>query len=524
MAPEKKISENNQIRDFLCEIIFKQGISVCDEPRKVKGLLLDLSLGENKKEINILIMLLEEKIPQDLLSGKDSIPYEILSNRASVKILSTYALDKSSVQWAINCWAFALDIITESQIITPVDQITDPIDIAQINRLIQILHHDRNDRNRNQAARELRNYNDSRVIDALIQAVHNDTKVRFEALSSLSELKSKKALQIFIDRLNDPSARIRRISILALEDFGDESAIEPLQRIVTTEDFKIRSTREHPNWGKAENVKLAEDAIDAIKKRSNTPKKENTSLEVTNYVKAGMKYNELKEFENAIIEFDKELRNNSNNSLAIREKGFALSNLGHYEQSLQLLSLAIKLNPGDHIAWRHKGYIFSRFGKQYEAINCYDTSLKIDPNDPATWRTKGYSLHKIKKYTESLECYRKAIELEENGFYNWFLASKVLRDMHQYEDEIRFLKKALQIDNQAYYCLNSIGWAYINMNEFQQGLQCFETVLNLDKNNQAAWKGRSTCLKKLSYTPQPKPILKNNKDEGLLKKIFPFLK
>jgi len=528
MAPGEITSDNNQIGDFLCEVISRYGISVCDEPRKVKGLLLDLSLGENKKEINILIMLLDEKIPQDLLSGKDAIPYELLSNKASMKILSNHALDKSSVQWAINCWAFALQIINDPPPPPANNRIIDPRDIEQINRLIQSLNYDRNDGNRNQAARELRKYNDSRVIDALIQAVHNDAKVRFEALMSLSELKSEKALQIFIERLNDPSARIRRISILALGDIGDESAIEPLQVILTTKDFKNRSSRGRSNWGKAENVELAEDAINTIRKRLNIPRQEKTSPELTRYVKAGMNYNEGKEFENAVLEFDKELRNNPNNSLAIREKGFAFSNLGHYEQALQLLSLAIKLNPGDFIAWRHKGYIFSKYGKQYDAINCYDASLKINPNDSTTWRTKGFSLHKIKKYTESLDCYRRAIELDENEFFNWFLASKVFRDMHQFEEEIRYLKKALQIDNQAYYCVTGIGWAYVNLNQIQQGLQCFETVLNIDKNNQAAWKGRSVCLRKLSQHTQstinPNPLVKNNEEEGLLKRLFPFLK
>ena len=112
-------------------------------------------------------------------------------------------------------------------------------------------------------------------------------------------------------------------------------------------------------------------------------------------------------------------------------------------------------------------------------------------------------------------------------FYNWFLASKVLRDMHRYEDEIVCLKKAFQIDNKSYYCLNGMGWAYVNLYQFQQGLQCFEGVLNFDKFNQNALKGRAVCLEKLEprrpLNPNQNPVNKN-KDEGLLKKIFPFFK
>lgn len=530
MVHEEDSLDSNSIIDILCEVVTTCGISILDEPKKVKGLLSDYSYGENQRDIRILVTLLEEKIPHDLLSGQDTIPYDILFNNAATKISQYHPVDKSSLQWAINCWAFALGIINEPPLYGP-ESFELPNNLQnneEIAQLIQVLRCDPNDLKRNQAAREIKKYNIPRVIDALIESANNDEKVRFEALSSLYDMKSKKALELFKFHLTDPSPRIRRVSILALNDFGDESVIELLESIVVEQDFRYRNKGKQKNWGKYENVKLAEDAINSIRSRAGVHPPRKTFPEMTHYVKSGMEYNESKEFSKAVREFDKEIRNNPNNSIAIREKGFALSNLGQYDVALNLLSRAIKLDPGDSIAWRHKGYIFSRQRKDYEALNCYDAAIKIDPNDSATWRTKGYSLHRIKKYHEALECYKKAIELNKDEFINWFLASKVFRDVHQYENEIHFLKKAFQIDNTALYCLASIGWAHVNMNQFQEGLHYFEHVLNLDRDNQSAWKGRSFCLNKLSYQRReninPNPTTKNEKNEGIINKIFPFLK
>jgi len=105
------------------------------------------------------------------------------------------------------------------------------------------------------------------VVDALLDAVKYDRKVRYEALVSLYELRSKKARETFIERLEDPSPRIRHISILALGELGEIPAIEPLQKIIETYDFKFCNKGQQKNWGKSENVLIAKNSIFSIQKR-----------------------------------------------------------------------------------------------------------------------------------------------------------------------------------------------------------------------------------------------------------------
>jgi len=139
--------------------------------------------------------------------------------------------------------------------------------------LIRTLHGDYDDRKRIEASQQLRGYNDEQVIEALLQSVKYDKRVRYEALTSLYMLKCEKALSTFTERIFDPSPRIRNISIIALGEIGGESNLEDLRMIIDTQDFKNRNQKrsggkgQRVNWGRSENIRAAETAIGTIEKR-----------------------------------------------------------------------------------------------------------------------------------------------------------------------------------------------------------------------------------------------------------------
>jgi CBS domain-containing protein len=148
-----------------------------------------------------------------------------------------------------------------------------------ISSLIRTIRDDYDDKKRNKAARELRLFDEPRVVDALLESVEHDPKVRYESLVSLFELKNEKAVGIFISRLEDRSGRIRRISIRALGDLGRKSAIKPLMELIFSYDHKNREIKRPKgkgwtnNWGKVENVVLAKEALDRIIHRLDLPVK-----------------------------------------------------------------------------------------------------------------------------------------------------------------------------------------------------------------------------------------------------------
>jgi hypothetical protein len=110
-----------------------------------------------------------------------------------------------------------------------------------------------------------KNQLNSKVVDDLIEIVESDPKRRYEALVSLKKIGNPKAIDTFYKRLHDRSSRIRRISILALGEMGDTSAIYYLSQVVETHDFSIKGSR---YFGHTENITLAKEAIQKIQQRN----------------------------------------------------------------------------------------------------------------------------------------------------------------------------------------------------------------------------------------------------------------
>ena len=120
-----------------------------------------------------------------------------------------------------------------------------------------------------------------RMVNELIETVKRDPKRRYDALVKLKIIGNPRSVDIFIERLYDDSSRIRKVSIEALGEMGNKSAIFHLAQIVNTKDL-IQSWTESILW-RLENIKLAKDAIQKIQKRLDWPAPSSSLKEGVNW-------------------------------------------------------------------------------------------------------------------------------------------------------------------------------------------------------------------------------------------------
>ena len=234
-----------------------------DWPQKELGGLAALEINGNKvilpiwheidrEEITRYSPLLADRLAAKTENGIGSVVNDIID------VLGISIKNEKSVQLPLN----------------PQENVIPP-NSPNITILIRTLRDDYNDNTRIKAARKLRLFNEPSVVDALLEAVEHDPKVRYEALVSLFELKSEKAVDTFLYRLEDRSGRIRRISVRALGEMGNKSAIKPLMELIFSFDHKNREIKRPKgkgwtnNWGKIENVQAAKEALDRITHRLN---------------------------------------------------------------------------------------------------------------------------------------------------------------------------------------------------------------------------------------------------------------
>lgn len=106
---------NDVPRQKLSEIVAKYGASVIENPRRCEGLLRDYC-GEFRREVSVLTMAVEERVPLDLLAAAKSTPRPVLLGRLSQRLCDNLALSEAAARWAVNSWAFALGFISVDEL------------------------------------------------------------------------------------------------------------------------------------------------------------------------------------------------------------------------------------------------------------------------------------------------------------------------------------------------------------------------------------------------------------------------
>jgi hypothetical protein len=106
---------NNLPRQMLRRIIEKYGNEICSDARRCESLLNDLC-GEYRREINVLVNAIEERVPLDLLAGMNSMPRELLLTKLEKRLEEHTALTTDAAKWAVESWALALGVTTEAEI------------------------------------------------------------------------------------------------------------------------------------------------------------------------------------------------------------------------------------------------------------------------------------------------------------------------------------------------------------------------------------------------------------------------
>lgn len=106
---------NSVPRHTLQKITAKYGKDICTDARRCAGLLNDLC-GSFRREINVLVNAIDERVPLDLLAGAGSMPLELLLTRLEKRFEDNTGLTEEAARWAVESWALALGVATSAEI------------------------------------------------------------------------------------------------------------------------------------------------------------------------------------------------------------------------------------------------------------------------------------------------------------------------------------------------------------------------------------------------------------------------
>jgi hypothetical protein len=107
---------NDLARQTLSRIIAKHGTGICETPKRVEAILRDLC-GDQRREINIIMGALEERVAADLTAGGNSLPRDVLFARLEARLRDNLAYTPEAARWGVETWAVALGVLSEAELL-----------------------------------------------------------------------------------------------------------------------------------------------------------------------------------------------------------------------------------------------------------------------------------------------------------------------------------------------------------------------------------------------------------------------
>ncbi len=158
------------------------------------------------------------------------------------------------------------------------------------------------------------------------------------------------------------------------------------------------------------------------------------ALQALKYYNEGNALIEANEYEQAILSFEKAVRNRSDFAQAWTNKGYAQGKLGKHLEKFSSCDRATKVAPDFVEAWNCKGLARSDLHQYERALQEYNQALAVDPNYYRGWLNKGEVLLKLGYPREAIDATRQVLRLKPDYFFAWTQMCQILYELEQYQD------------------------------------------------------------------------------------------
>ena len=97
-------------REKLTELLAKQGPTLCDDAKKLEGLLKDVLRNEHRRETFVLVSALREGVAHELRNSTSGMPPAALAAKLVRQLCDNLGLDEDVARWSVESWAVALGV------------------------------------------------------------------------------------------------------------------------------------------------------------------------------------------------------------------------------------------------------------------------------------------------------------------------------------------------------------------------------------------------------------------------------
>jgi tetratricopeptide (TPR) repeat protein len=185
-------------------------------------------------------------------------------------------------------------------------------------------------------------------------------------------------------------------------------------------------------------------------------------------------------FDEALVEFETILQNNSASKLAQLGAGNMLFRLGRYDEALKRFQITMRLDPLMAQPQVGAGRVYLRQGNLEQALEKFQTATNIDPNFTDAYQGMGQVFARQEKYDEAIQQWRKAQRLDPQLISVRLLISQVYQRQGKLAEALLELKSVLNIDSTRWRAYVFLGRIYLLSKDYKAAVEAFQIALQLN--------------------------------------------
>ena len=176
----------------------------------------------------------------------------------------------------------------------------------------------------------------------------------------------------------------------------------------------------------------------------------------------------------AVESFTEYIDLNPNDARGYIGRGNSYQELKRYQEALIDYDKAIELSPENFSdVYSKRGHVHRHLGQYLDAIRDYDKHLALDPSNPWSHHYKGMTYRDLEQYDVAIQNWETYVELRLIESADW-------RESEQAAD--------------AY---TNIGLAYIEFGQNQKAIEQFDKALSVDPSYSGAVRGKENAVENL---------------------------
>lgn len=202
------------------------------------------------------------------------------------------------------------------------------------------------------------------------------------------------------------------------------------------------------------------------------------------WVRLGGIYFDKRKYEDAVMLMEEAIKNFPDDFAVNLILGLSHTQLNNFVGAKDYLHKAVELNPKDINALSAYGFTLNQLKQPDLAIRYLSEALKLDPDNVELLGTLGLIYNAQKKWEQCDSAYTRALSLDSTNAlvlnnYAYSLAERNIK----LAEALDMVTKAVEKDPENPSYLDTIGWVYYQLGEYDRAEKYITQAVELDNNN-----------------------------------------